>query len=286
MMTSTASIIEILSPRQEVDPYRYGWRYVHSPQPDGTTVVEQLPLTLEDVLHPEEGDHGTHSRDHERFRVYLVNALEAQLARRPGAVVLNDVRVKWDVAGLRPHGPDIAVVFDVREQRNWNTFDVAEEGVRPALIIEITSPETRILDLYEKVEEYDQAGVPLYIIVDTYTRRGAIPRRLWGYRRTVSGYAALPPDERGWIWLEPVGVWIGMQDDRVECYDQDGQMIGDYVSIDAARANAEARAAEAEARALVEARARAEAEARAVMAEARLHELEAELRRLRGTQQS
>jgi Uma2 family endonuclease len=226
MMTSTASIIEILSPRQEVDPYRYGWRYVHHPQPDGSTTVEQVPLTLEDVLHPEEGDHVTHSRDHERFRVYLVDVLERQIAGQPGAVVLNDVRVKWDVAGLRPHGPDIAVVFDVREQRNWSTFDVAEEGVRPALIIEITSPETRILDLYEKIEEYDQAGVPLYIIVDTYTRRGTMSRRIWAYRHNGNGYMVLPPDERGWIWLDPISIWIGMRNNQVECYDQDGQMIG------------------------------------------------------------
>ena len=34
------------------DPYRYGWRYVCRPGANGRKVWEQVPLTLEDVLHP------------------------------------------------------------------------------------------------------------------------------------------------------------------------------------------------------------------------------------------
>ena len=34
----------------------------------------------------------------------------------------------------------LAVIFGVRERQNWGTFFVAKEGVRPALIIEVTSP--------------------------------------------------------------------------------------------------------------------------------------------------
>ena len=40
----------------EPDPYRYGWRYVRVTRPDGTEEFDQVPLTLEDVLHPEVGD--------------------------------------------------------------------------------------------------------------------------------------------------------------------------------------------------------------------------------------
>ena len=138
----------------QADPFRYGWRYVRRRLPDGGEVFEQVPLTLEDLLHPEEGDQVPQSRHHQRICRYLVDALEARLASDPTAVVLEDVRIAWDVPDLKPHGPDIAVVFGVHDQRNWSTFDVAQEGVRPTLIIEVTSPETRVNDFVTKRDEY------------------------------------------------------------------------------------------------------------------------------------
>jgi hypothetical protein len=52
-------------PRQalpdEPDPLRFGWRYVTLKQSDGSESMELVPLTLEDALHPEDGDHIVHS---------------------------------------------------------------------------------------------------------------------------------------------------------------------------------------------------------------------------------
>jgi Uma2 family endonuclease len=264
------------------DPYRYGWRYVRRELPDGGETIEQVPLTLEDVLYPEEEDFHVHSKAHEDTCTYLSDVFGARLSDDPTAAVLCDVRVAWDVPGLRPNGPDIAVVRGVREQRNWSTFDVAEEGVRPEVIIEITSPETRSNDLIAKVENYALARVPLYIIADTRIWNGQETLYLIGYHLTPRGYEALAPDKRGWFWLEAVGVWLGIQDNRIICFDALGNPIGDYTQIDAARAAAEIRAQAAETRAqAAETRAQVEAMARTT-AEARLRELEAELRRLRG----
>jgi Uma2 family endonuclease len=257
------------------EPYYYGWRYVRRELGDGNYIVEEIPLTLEDVLYPQEGDQVTHSKLHQRTVKYLVNVLEARLAHDPTAAVLDDVRVAWDVPGLRPNGPDVAVVFGVRAQRNWSTFDVSEEGVRPALIIEVTSPETRGIDIINKVEIFALAGVAQYIIVDVRQWKGVDTLYLLGYQLTARGYEVLAPDELGRFWIEPLGVWIGLLDNRVTCFDAAGAPIGDYPEVDTARAEAEARAETAEARAAAEAQAR-------VQAEARLRKLEAELRRLRG----
>jgi Uma2 family endonuclease len=251
-----------------VDIYRYGWRYVRHELPDGGETIEQLPLTLDDILFPEVGDFHVHSKAHEDTCNYLADVYNARLKHDRTAVVLNDVRVAWDVPELRPNGPDIAVIRGVREQRNWSTFDVAAEGVRPDVIVEITSPETRSNDLVAKVDIYAIAGVPIYIIVDARIWKGQETLYLIGYRLTPRGYEVLAPDERGWLWVESVGVWLGLRDNQVVCYDAAGQVIGDYTAIDSARAEAEARA-------------KAEAEARA-KAEAQLASLEAELRRLRG----
>lgn len=250
------------------EAFPYGWRYVRHELPGGGVRWEQVPLTREDVLHPQEGDQVTHSDIHQRICVYLYNVFRALLTLIPGAVVLHDVRIAWDMPELKAHGPDLAVIFGVREQKNWSTFDVAREGVRPALIIEVTSPETRSIDLTEKLEEYDLAGVPLYVIVDLLQRGGKTLPRLLAYRRSDTVYTVIPPDERGWIYLEPLKLWLGLNGQEVICYDEQGQPVGDYTEVKASLEHIQA-ALEAEQRVRTE-------------AERRIQELEAELRRLRG----
>lgn len=243
------------------DPYPYGWRYVRFQKPNGEEKWERAPLTLEDILHPQVGDFRMHSEEHERFCAYLYNVFTARLASNGDAVVLHDVRVAWDHPDLVPHGPDIAVIFNIRRRCNWSTFNVAEEETKPSLILEVTSLKTRSTDLVDKVEEYAQAGVPLYVIVDIAERRVGIMRRLVGYQLTEVGYVPLAKNEYGWLWLEPVGVWLGLSGENLACYDEAGNLIEDYTGVTQAHA---------------------EAEERADKAEARIRELEAELHRLRG----
>ncbi len=272
----TLEIVEMSAVSETAhDPFYDGWRDVRRRYPNGREEIDRVPLTREDILHPQEEDCVTHTDDHQRFCVYLYNVLRGLFLNNPHMVVLHDVLVGWDVPGLRGHGPDIAVIFGVRERRNWSTFHVAEEGVRPALIIEVTSPKTREIDLVDKVDHYERADVPYYVMVDSHEHKGVLTRRLLGYQMTPQGYAVLPPDARGWLWMAPVGLWIGIRDNEVECYDQAGNLIEDYEGMLIGRTEAEARAETAEARAEAEAQARA-------AAEAHLADLEAELRRLRG----
>src|SRR5688572_18666539 len=80
------------SPETEhLDAYPYGWRYVERVLSNGSVRVEQIPLTLEDVLHPQEGDQVTHSDLHQRVCVYLFNVFRGLLATMSAAVVLHDV---------------------------------------------------------------------------------------------------------------------------------------------------------------------------------------------------
>jgi colicin import membrane protein len=315
----------------ETDPFRYGWRLVPRPTPDDPHNLEQVPLTLEDVLHPETGDFIVHSDRHETDRMYLTAVLRARLEPAGVAIVLSDVRIAWDLPDLRPHGPDVMVIPGVAERQDWSTFDVAVEGARPALIIEITSPETRANDLEIKVDHYARAGVAQYVIVDdARRRRGKRRLRLLDYRLEGGTYRLHAPDAAGRVHLAIANLWLGVEDDHVVCYDERGMAFGEYATVvrqaaeaaerarqeaqarreaeeharrEAERAQREAEAREAEARARqeaearaqreaeareAEARARQEAEARAqreaeerAALEARLRDLEAELRRLR-----
>ena len=65
---------------QHADPFYYGWRYVQRPAPEGGYFIERVPLTYDDVIHPQEGDQVTHAPLHQRICKYLVNVLEALLA--------------------------------------------------------------------------------------------------------------------------------------------------------------------------------------------------------------
>lgn len=249
------------------DSYPYGWRYVKHEGPDGGETFEMMPLTLEDVLHPQEGDQMPESAPHERRRTYLSYVLAARLAHDPGAVVLSDVLVAWDTPDVRPHSPDITVILGVRERKPWRTFDMATEGARPALVIELTSPSTAVLDRSAKFEQYEQIGVPQYVLIDAARGKRIVPPLLLGYRLGPNGYRVQAPDGRGRLWLEVARVWLGVVDGELVCHDEEDRPLGDYTAVTEALTSATV--------ALEEERA-----ARASL-EARVRELEAELQRRR-----
>ena len=272
------------SPPPEPDPFRYGWRYVRVEHPDGTVCFDQIPLTLEDVLHPEVGDFIVQTDGHDSDLNYLKDVFKAQLADDPMKAVISDCRVDWNLPGVKPLGPDVAVFRGIKRHRDWSTFDVQAEGAEPILVVEVTSPDTRQNDVVTKVDYYHRAKVPLYVIADVREQGEDRVIELIGYRYQRTGYQRIPLDERGWIGLEPVQLWLGLSRDRLgnyerlACFDRTGAEVGDYTAISTALAAATRARAEAEARATAEAEARAtETEARA-RAEARIRELEERLR--------
>src|SRR5258707_22975 len=88
------------------DPFRHGWRYVQVTRPDGSVDFDQVPLTMEDVLHPEEGDKNLYSDMHTGDCHYLRYVLDTKLADKPSALVLTYCRVDFGIPGVRPLGPD------------------------------------------------------------------------------------------------------------------------------------------------------------------------------------
>src|SRR5947209_20610545 len=135
-MTLAVPAYEVLTAIPAEDPFRYGWREVCRREADGSSRLVNLPLTLWDVLHPQENDKIMNGLRHARECRYLASVLEARLAGDPHALVLNDTAVYWDVTGLSHHSPDITVIFDIDNPRdNWPSFFVAAEATRPALII-------------------------------------------------------------------------------------------------------------------------------------------------------
>jgi Protein of unknown function (DUF820). len=170
------------------------------------------------------------------------------------------------------------VIPGIAERQDWSTFEVAVEGARPALIIEIVSPETRENDVVIKVNHYARAGVVQYVIVDDVGQGEERRLHLLDYRLEAGAYRLQEPDASGRVHLAIADLWLGVQGDGVVCYDRRSGEIGDYVTVMRQAAEAEERARRAAAaREAAEEQARREAAARA-QAEERLHALRKRLR--------
>ena len=231
-------------PKSKIDPYPLGWRDVWQKDTNGRRQLVMVPLTVEDILHPQEGDHIANNDEHAEDVTYLRGVFQSILAAVAGALVLTDVPIYWDDRTLRHHSPDVSVIFGTRRRRRWPSFYVAREGVRPKLLLEVTSQSTRGTDLVTKRLQYYRAGVEYYVIVDELPQRrkeGPRQLRILGYRRGQRGYERLKLNEQGRLWLEPVGVWLGVEDGRVVCYDRDGRRLGTYVEVTQALDAAEER---------------------------------------------
>ncbi len=256
-------------PTPREDPWFYGWRYVEQVGSDGQVEMVQVPLTEEDVLHPQEDDFIVQNDDHTRDCHYLKTILDAHLADRPGVHVFHDHRMDWGVEGIEPHGPDFAVVEGFPD--NWDgrrgTFRLTEFAARTLLVIEVTSPTTRKGDLKAKVTEYYQAGIPYYAIVDRQFQKATQPR-LFAYRAGEQGYELVEPDEEGWLALEPIGLSLAFAGHDLVCRDAQGRRLLNYQEMMQAYHATKTRAdAETRTRQMFETRADAEARTRQ-MAEA------------------
>ena len=233
-----------------VDPFRYGFRYIEETDAQGKIKWTQMPLTLDDVLHPQVGDFIAQSSEHDAVCDYAKTVCKHQSKSRLDTVALHDVRVDLNVPGVKPVGPDVALFFDVQKKKDWSTFSVADEGTIPALIFEVTSPSTRHQDFGEKKEYYERAGIPIYVIIDKYKAGDGklenVEFRLHGFTLINGRYVDMEFDERGWLWLEPIQSWLRVDGPEVEFYDSQGQPIPDYEELKKRAEDADNRIQEAE----------------------------------------
>lgn len=255
------------TPMPEADPFAIGWREVPRPRPDGTVEYERVPLTLEDALHPREGDVMLETLRHVIDRCYLREVLSLRIPNDPEGIVTSDQLIDWGVPGMRAHAPDVALIVGMHEPFDLTRgqLDLLPSGGRCELVLEVASKSTRSNDIVEKVNHYYQAKIPLYAIIDLPGAKAA--RHVVGYEWTPSGYARMPVDDRGRVWLEPVRLWLGVKDDRAVCWDGDTDAeLGDYAAAVAAVEAADRRYAEQQ-QAIEETIDRAQAAERAVLAE-------------------
>jgi len=202
-------------------------------------------------------------------------------------------------------GPDFFVVLGgvdgTKDRKRWVVW--REGGRYPDVIIEITSPSTKSKDTKDNLVLYSKV-----FRTREYYWYDEASGELAGYRLQGDEYVPIVPSERGWLWSEVLGVWLGVSDAPflgwryrwLRYYDAEGRLVPTREEIAEAerlraeqerqRAETERLLREQEQRRAEAERQRAEAERQRAeqerllreQAEQRLAELEAELKRLRG----
>jgi Uma2 family endonuclease len=267
---------KIRAPRQEAplralldeEPGMTLMRWVEGP--DGEMKQVDMPLTPELFLNPHVGDQLSQGQRHFDTVVEIFTVLKEHFRDDPDVLIAGDMKHIL-APNLPAPGPDISVTrgIKIKNDAGRYSFRVKREGVRPSLIIEVVcprDPKIRQVDLEDKVEIYERAGIKEYIIVD-WTMED-LPFRLLGYRLDASGhYRPIEPDASERLFSETTNLWFQSS--------SDGERI--FVFTPSRRRFEE----QQEAREAAEQKAAQEAEARET-AEVEIARLRAEIERLHG----
>ncbi len=104
-------------------------------------------------------------------------------------------------------GPDFFVVLNVdgaKERRSWITWE--EKGRYPDVIVELMSASTAAVDVEDKKEIYERTfRTQDYFVYDPFNEHSLQGWHLGARLR----YEAIAPNERGWLWCETLGLWLG-----------------------------------------------------------------------------
>ena len=165
----------------------------------------------------------------------------------------------WYVAGLLPIryrrpgerrrrqvAPDVMVAFV--PQRRRDSYDMEQEGVFSAFVLEVLSPSSVARDTDRKRRLYEALGAQEYLLFAP--EPGLLEPPLLGYRRAAHGrFEALQPDAHGRLWSEVLGLWLVAEGGALRAVQPDGQRLLTHEESEAARVReAEMREQEAAAR--------------------------------------
>ncbi|MFM6107191.1 MAG: Uma2 family endonuclease, partial [Sphaerospermopsis kisseleviana] len=150
-----------------------------------------------------------------------------------------------------------------KTRKSWVVWE--EDGKYPNFILEILSPSTANTDREFKKQLYqDTFRTPDYFWFDPYTLEFV------GFYLTNGQYQPLEPNEKGYLWSQQLGLYLGVYEGLLRYFTPEGELIPTPEE-----------SAEKEAQKAAKSDKRADQEAkRAVQADARAERLAAKLREL------
>ncbi|MDB9312731.1 Uma2 family endonuclease, partial [Spirulina sp. CS-785/01] len=112
--------------------------------------------------------------------------------------------------------------------RSWIVWE--EEGRYPDVIVELMSPSTASADIGKKKDLYERTfRTQDYFVYDPFHGESL---QGWHLNRNQD-YEELAADERGWLWCESLGLWLGTWDGQLRrenaswlrFYEPDGNLV-------------------------------------------------------------
>jgi hypothetical protein len=110
-----------------------------------------------------------------------------------------------------------------------SSYDMDREGVAPAFVLEVVSPESRSRDLKIKPERYERMGVREYALFAPVTAEGAylLEPPLQGYRLDPSSneYIHWEGDAEGRLYSEVMDLWLTVRAGVLRAQRPDGTFV-------------------------------------------------------------
>jgi Uma2 family endonuclease len=111
-------------------------------------------------------------------------------------------------------GPDFFVALEADrtgDRKYWAIWD--EGGKYPDVIVELMSDSTAAIDQGEKKHLYERTfKTANYFVYDPYN-----PQSLQGWQLGQNQrYQAIQPNNQGWLWCEPLELWLGLWEGSID----------------------------------------------------------------------
>ncbi|NES94395.1 MAG: Uma2 family endonuclease [Desertifilum sp. SIO1I2] len=165
----------------------------------------------------------------------LIRSLESAWSHRTDFFTGGNMFIYYSSAQARNRdfrGPDFFAVLDVDSTTSRQGWVVWEENGRyPDVIIELMSQSTAQNDIGSKRDIYERIfRTPDYLVYDPFN-----PDSLQGWRLSQDNfrYHPLEPNDRGWLWCQSLGFWVGTWEGTIEretavwlrFYDRDRNLV-------------------------------------------------------------
>ncbi len=160
---------------------------------------------------------------HLRQMMLLIKCLEWWWRKRDDFFASGNITIYYSKRQRKSEnfrGPDFFVVLGAerKPRKSWVVWE--EDGKYPNVIVEILSETTAANDRGLKKQIYqDTFRTPDYFWFDPYTLEFA------GFYLVSGQYQPLEPNPQGWLWSQQLGLYLGIQEEKLRFFNTVGQLV-------------------------------------------------------------